>query len=100
MITELIKELNELEEYKHEYEYAQKDKQTMSDLLYDYMIKEYEATSYGERCDKYIKNICKDCIGRDGCQLQHTLPEDIGIPIKSDKAWIPATKSCGEFEWD
>lgn len=100
MIKELIVELQELQEYKRRYESAKEDKQEMSDLLYEYMMKEYEATPYKERCNKHIKEICNDCWGRDDCQFKHILPEDIGMPIKSDRAWIPATKICGDFEWD
>lgn len=42
MVEELIKELNELQEYKKKYECVQKEKQKMSDLLYEYMMREYE----------------------------------------------------------
>ena len=45
MVEELIKQLQELQEYKYKYECALKDKQTMSELLYDYMMQEYEVTS-------------------------------------------------------
>lgn len=101
MLEKLIEELSELSEYKRRYESAQKDKQTMSDLLYDYMLKEYEATPYKERCKKFSEQSCKHCRNEDYCLMyfNNEFPKDILMPIKSDKAWIPATKSCGEFEW-
>lgn len=97
MLEQLIKELEELKEYKKEYEYAIKDKQTMSEMLYEYMMKEYENTTYEERVCKFRQDTCEHCRFGDGCNLE--LPDDIMKPIPSDKAWIPAKKTCGEFEW-
>ena len=97
MLEQLKKELEELQKYKKEYEYALKDKQTMSEMLYEYMMKEYENTTYEERVSKFKQDTCECCRFGDGCNLE--IPDDIMKPIPSKKAWIPATKSCGEFEW-
>lgn len=42
MIDEFLNEIKELQEYKKKYLCAEKDKQRMSDLLYEYATKEYE----------------------------------------------------------
>lgn len=97
MIDELIKELNELLEYKDEYEMAMKDKQRMSDMLLEYMEKEYENQTYEKRCTLYEKEVCKCCRYNNCCA--HLLPKDISKPIPSDKGWIPAKISCKKFEW-
>lgn len=49
MIDELILEINELKEYKKKYEFALKDKQKMSDLLYELMSEKYDNLPYEER---------------------------------------------------
>lgn len=97
MLDELLKDINELKEYKKKYEYALKDKQTMSELLYDYMMREYESMTREEKVLVHQTNSCSACRHRDYCSIE--LPEDIWKPIPSDKAWIPARKSCGRFEW-
>ena len=97
MIEQLIKDLEEILQYKDKYEHAMKDKQTMSNLLYEYMMKEYENATKEERVAKFKKDACSCCRGRDFCSID--IPDDIGKPIVSSKAWIPATKSCGYFEW-
>lgn len=97
MLEQLIKELEESKKYKSKYECVIKDKQRMSDLLYEYMMKEYENTTKEERVLKFKQDICRCCRYRDYCSIE--LPDDIQKPIASDKAWIPVTKSCGEFEW-
>lgn len=97
MINELIKELNELLEYKDKYEMATKDKQRMSDELLKYMNKEYENQTYEERCKLYKEETCKCCRYNDYCP--YLLPQDISKPIPSDMGWIPAKISCGKFEW-
>lgn len=100
MIEELIKELIELQSYKQKYEYAQKDKQTMSDKLYEYMMKEYENTSYEDRCKEHIEKTCSSCRHRFyDCDLQNNFPKDIWKSVESNKAWIPGRKSCEKFEW-
>lgn len=99
MLDELLKEIQELKEFKKKYEYALKDKQKMSDKLYEYMMKEYENTPYEDRCDLHVKNMCKDCRYRDYCELNTDFPQEIWMPIPSDKAWIPGHKNCGKFEW-
>lgn len=97
MLEQLIKELEELKEYKNKYECAIKDKQKMSEKLYEYMLKEYENTTKEKRVSVFKEKTCKSCRYRDCCNLE--LPDDIMKPIPSDKAWIPAIKTCGEFEW-
>ena len=100
MLEQLIKDMNELLSYKEKYEHAIKDKQTMSNKLYELMTKEYEKTSYEDRCKQYIEHECSGCRYRIyGCDYQSNLPKDILQPIPSDKAWIPACKTCGHFEW-
>ena len=54
MLEEFIEDMNELINYKKKYESAMNDKQTMSDELYKLMTKEYENTSYEDRCKQYI----------------------------------------------
>ena len=98
MIDELLKEITELKEYKKKYENSLAARQRMSDKLYELMVSDYERISYEQRVTEYKNNTCKDCRFVSGCLI--VLPKDIGMPIKSDKAYIPATKSCGEFEWD
>lgn len=55
MLDELLEEIQKLREYKTKYEYAEKDKKEMSDLLYKYMMAEYEGKSYDERVREYEK---------------------------------------------
>lgn len=99
MLEELIKEMNELVDYKKKYEHAMADKQKMSDMLYEYMMKEYERTPYEERCKTYIEKHCSMCRLRGYCDRKHNLSKDIMMPVPSDKAWIPAQKGCSMFEW-
>lgn len=98
MIDELLNEIKELQEYKKRYLCAEKDKQRMSDLLYEYMIKEYNNMSKQERISKYKAECCDHCRNRDYCIGD--LPEDVYKPIQSDKAWIPGRVTCGQFRWD
>ena len=97
MLEEFLKEFNELKEYKKKYEYAIKDKETMSELLYEYMMKEYESISVEERVLVYRMDFCSNCRHRYYCTID--LPEDICKPIPSDKGWIPARVGCRKFEW-
>ena len=99
MIEEFIKELQELLEYKKKYESAQKDKQKMSDLLFEYMMREYENTSYEDRCQEQRTNQCSACMFRHYDCPQDNFPDDIRLPIRSDRAWIPGIKSCEKFKW-
>ena len=101
MLEKIIEELTELIAYKRRYECAQKDKQKMSDILYDYMLKEYEITPYEERCKKFHNDSCKHCRYEDCCLIsfKNEYPDDILMPVKSDRAWIPPRKGCGKFEW-
>ncbi len=97
MIDEFINEIKELQEYKEKYSCATTDKQYMSDLLYEYMTKEYERMSKQQRIEKYEEDCCKCCRRRSYCTLD--LPDDIYKPVKSDKAWVPGRVGCGNFEW-
>ena len=97
MLNELFDEINELKEYKKKYENAQKEKQQMSDLLYEYMMNEYESKSYEDRRKQYVHDCCSCC--RYDVYDCDEMPEDILKPIKSENGWIPGTKSCGHFKW-
>lgn len=97
MLEEFLKEINELKEYKKKYERATKDKQAMSELLYDYMLQEYENTSKEKRIELYKIKCCNCCRYRDYCNIE--FPEDIWKPIPSEKAWIPEKTTCGSFKW-
>ena len=97
MLDELLKDIDELKKYKKKYENAIKDIQTMSDLLYTYMKKEWESMSREDRVIAYQRSSCESCRHYDCCSI--SLPEDIWKPIQSDKAWIPARKNCGNFQW-
>ena len=101
MIEELIKELLELKEYKKKYEYAQEDKQKMSNLLYDYMLNEWKNVSYEEHVKLYEDEWCSCCRYRSACNktIEGKLPKTIRKPVRSDKAWIPGRKGCEKFEW-
>ena len=97
MLEELIKGIHELEEYKYKYECIQKDKQRMSDLLYEYMMREYESMGREERIVAHKVECCNCCRYEGYCNIG--LPEDIWKPIPSKKAWIPGRKVCEKFEW-
>lgn len=94
MIDELIKEIQELKEYKEKYFKLVGEKQRLSDELYKYMMKEYEKMSLGQCVDAYENEWCICC---KHYKEQCILPEDILRPIRSDKAWIPEKKSCDSF---
>ena len=97
MLDELMKDLQELKDYKKRYEFVIKDKQRMSDLLFELMTEKYNNTSYEDRKKHFIDTTCK-CCRHYMCNLE--ISEDIELPIKSNIRWIPATKSCANFEWD
>lgn len=97
MLDELIKELQELKDYKKRYESVLKDKEKMSDLLFELMTEKYNNTPYEDRKNHFINTTCK-CCRRYFCNLE--IPEDIELPIRSNIGWIPATKGCINFEWD
>lgn len=100
MLDELLDEIAELKEYKTRYEFQKKDKERMSEELYKLMKEKYDLTPVSERIEFYKKDMCRCC--RSGCFGNCTvgIPDNIGEPIPSDKAWIPATRTCGNFEWD
>ena len=97
MIDEFLNEIKELQEYKEKYLCAVKDKQRMSDLLYEYMTKEYKRMSKQKRIEKYEEECCKYCRYREYCKFD--FPDDVYKPIKSDNAWIPGMVTCGNFKW-
>jgi hypothetical protein len=100
MLDELLKEINEIKEYKKLYESQKKDKIRMSEALYELMMYKYNNISYEERAEDYRKDMCKDCMyNYYDCEIKTKLPDDIRKPISSDKGWIPSTKGCGEFKW-
>lgn len=97
MIEELIKSLEELQEYKTKCEFLNLDKEKMSAELLTLMQNEYDRLSFQERADKYKKETCKMC-RFNWCEMK--LPEDILMPQASEKNFIPGKKTCGKFEWD
>lgn len=98
MLDELIMEISELKTYKKKYESATKDKLRMSELLFELMTEKYNNTPFEERKKHFKEDICRCCRWKTSCNIK--IPEDIEKPIESDKAWIPAQRGCGEFEWD
>jgi len=98
IINQFLNEINELKKFKRLYESQKKDKQRMSDELYELMMYKYNNTPYDERVKYYKEDLCSCCRHEDYCEIE--IPEDILKPIKSEEAWIPPTKTCGEFEWD
>lgn len=68
----------------------------MSDLLFEYMMKEYKNISYDDRCAQQINRQCIECRNSDYCDM-NGFPKDIGMPVKSDRALIPGVKSCKNF---
>ena len=98
ILDRVLNEINELKEFKRLYESQKKDKQRMSDKLYELMMYKYNNTSYNERLLNFQEETCRYCRYEDYCKIE--IPEDILKPIKSENAWISSTKSCGEFQWD
>lgn len=96
MIEELIEELNEFKECKKKLLSLQKDKQIMSDMLFELMTEKYQNTAVEDRKKHFQKDTCRHC-RYEGCNV--TLSEEIEMPIRSEKGWIPATRSCENFEW-
>lgn len=96
MIDELILEINELKDIKKKYEFALKDKQKMSDLLYELMSEKYDNLPYEERAEWHKKEMCNHC-KYDGCGRE--LADDIGCVLPSEKAWIPSRICCKNFDW-
>lgn len=101
MIDELISEINELKNYKKKYESTLKDKQAMSDLLYDLMSEKYNNLSYEERIEWHKKEMCNHCRYYPCVsKLSDKLPDDVGCVIPSEKAWIPSRVCCKHFNWN
>ena len=96
MWDELLKEINELKEYKKRYENAVKDKERMSKLLYEYKMREYNNTTKEERIALYKKEFCSRC-RYNGCNCD--IPDDIMKPVPSEEAWIPGGIACKNFKW-
>jgi len=98
MLDDFLKEIEELKEYKDKYESQKKDKKRMSDELFILMTEKYNNMTYQQRVDEYKKDMCKCCRYEYNCEIK--LPDNILMPIPSDKEWIPAKISCKEFAWD
>ena len=96
MLDEFIKEIKELKEYKREYFNLVRNKQVMSDKLYELMMERYKSMSYEERLKEFKESYCS-CCRHDVYDCD--IPEDIMMPVKSDCAWIPGCKGCGNFKW-
>ena len=98
MLDKFIKDINELMEYKTKYECAIKDKQSMSDTIYDLYLEKYNNQTFKERKQIYIDDVCRCCKYRFNCSKE-VIPESVLMPIKSDIAWFPISTGCKEFEW-
>lgn len=85
-----------LKDIKKKYEFALKDKQKMSDLLYELMSEKYDNLSYEERVEWHKKELCINC-RYYGCGRE--LADDIGCVIPSETAWIPSRICCKHFDW-
>lgn len=96
MLERLLEEINELKKYKERYELAERDKERMSEMLYDYMMKEYESMTKEERIEKYKKECCVNCRYRG---WECSFPDNIMQPVKSKDAWIPGRVGCNKFKW-
>ena len=101
MLEELIKEVKELQEYKQKYECAQKDKQKMSNLLYNYMLSEYRNITYEENVRLYKDEWCRCCRYKSNCNkvIDGEFSKTIRKPVRSDNGYIPGREGCESFEW-
>jgi hypothetical protein len=99
MLNELLEEIKELQSYKYKYECQAKDKERMSEELYNLMLEKYNNTSFEIRAENYRKEWCRCCRYNFCAECSIELPENIGMPIPSDKGWFPAKVSCKEFQW-
>lgn len=97
-IDELIDEIQELKKQSLELKNLKEDKKKMADKLYEYELKEYENTTIDERKEKYFNEMCRNC--RHYCESKDVLPDDINMPVKTDRDYFPAHKGCKKFEWD
>ena len=86
--------------FKRLYESQKKDKQIMSDKLYELMMYKYNATPFIDRKSYYEEDNCSCCRFEDWCNKDNTIPKNVGMPIESENAWIPPTMGCDKFEWD
>lgn len=96
IISSFIKEIEDLNNFKKLYESQKKDKERMSEEIYDLMMYKFDTLTYEDRVSEYKKEFCR-CCRYNWCNMD--IPSDILKPIKSDKGWIPARKFCGAFEW-
>ena len=97
MLDEFIKDINELIEYKKKYEYILKDKQKMSDALYELYLEKYNNQSFEERRQLFVKDTCGCCKYYFDCDKH--LSKNVLMPIKSDTGWFPSRVGCDEFQW-
>lgn len=107
-IEKIVKEYNEMKEYKTKYECQERDKEKMSEALYKFEMKEYKDTTYEQRVKNHIKVVCKDCrwfYGEDNeCKWlkgtpKERLPQNILEPVRSEKNYFPGHKVCEDFVW-
>ena len=99
MLEKLIKDIEDLQKYKLMYERQKIDKRTMSEELYKLMLEKYNTTPYEERASYFKKDMCHCCRYGNFARCEIELPEDIGMPVPSDRDWIPGKKGCAQFEW-
>lgn len=110
MLEEFLEDIKELKKYKEKYKCSESDKEKMSNLLYEYMMKEYKEKDYKTRVNKHISEFCKNCRyyygDNEECKwLEGTpksrLPQNILEPIKSKTNFIPGQRICKDFyNWD
>lgn len=96
MLDKILEEINELKKYKERYELAERDKERMSEMLYDYMTKEYNSMTKEERMAKFKEENCAHCRYRGwDCKI----PDNVMQPVRSKDAWIPGKVGCSKFKW-
>lgn len=94
MLDVIIKELNELKDFKSKYEHSLVDRRTMAKKLFQLMIEKHNNQTYEERCEIHRNDYCKCC---RSCGCGRELPEDVLTPIENND-WIPSIKTCKHFE--
>lgn len=79
ILDRVLNEINELKEFKRLYESQKKDKERMSEKLYELMMYKYNNTPYDERVAEYKKESCSCCKYEDYCEIK--IPENILEPV-------------------
>ena len=74
-----------------------RDKQRMSDKLYELMMKEYESMSKDDRIFAHIEEYCNQCVHyKDG----ECIPYDyFWKPVRSVCDFIPGRDICPKFKY-